>query len=68
MHLNINISEDCSACISYTKHKTNEYVRNLTANVFVHKSPYRHATVKRRKLAEYGHVSRHDCLSRHPFP
>ena len=47
--------------ISYTKHETNEYVRNMTATLVGPQEPLL-ATTKRRKLAWFGHVTRHDSL------
>ena len=47
--------------ISYMNHKTNEYVRNMTATL-VGPQPPLLATVKRRKLSWFGHVTRHDSL------
>jgi exonuclease III len=47
--------------ISYLEHKTNEYVRNTTSALVGPQEPLL-ATVKRRKLAWFGHVTRHDSL------
>jgi hypothetical protein len=49
--------------ISYKEHKTNDYVRQQVTT-YVGKQEPLLATVKRRKLAWYGHVSRHESLSK----
>ena len=49
--------------ISYLEHKTNEYVRSTTTSLVGPHEPLL-ATVKRRKLAWYGHTTRHDSLSK----
>ncbi len=49
--------------ISFTEHRTNEYVRQQVTNYAGRQEPLL-ATVKRRKLAWYGHVSRHGSLSK----
>ena len=50
-------------CISYLEHKTNDWVRSkINFPVGPQKPPL--ATVKRRKLAWFGHVTRHDSLSK----
>ena len=47
--------------ISYLEHKTNDYVRRTVADMVGRQEPLI-ATIKRRKLAFYGHVTRHDSL------
>ena len=49
--------------ISYLEHKTNDWVRNKI-NLLVGQQEPLLATVKRRKLAWFGHVTRHDSLSK----
>ncbi|MGL4418375.1 MAG: reverse transcriptase domain-containing protein [Plesiomonas shigelloides] len=49
--------------ISYREHKTNEYVRNTITSLVGPHEPLL-ATVKRRKLAWFGHVTRHNTLSK----
>ena len=49
--------------ISYTEHKTNQFVRQLVTILAGMQEPFL-ATVKRWKLAWYGHISRHDSLSK----
>ena len=49
--------------ISYKEHKTNEYVRSLVRTLVGPQEPLL-ATVKRRKLAWFGHVTRHDSLTK----
>ena len=49
--------------ISYQEHKTNDWVRSKI-NFFVGPQELLLATVKRRKLACFGHVTRHDSLSK----
>ena len=48
---------------SYLEHKTNDWVRSKISFLV---GPQEHllATVKRRKLAWFGHVTRHDNLSK----
>ncbi|XP_070193795.1 uncharacterized protein [Littorina saxatilis] len=46
-----------------TEHKTNDYVRNLVKIIAGPQEPLL-ATVKRRKLMWFGHVTRHDSLSK----
>ena len=48
-------------CISYLEHKTNDWVRSKI-NFLGGPQGSLLATVKRRKLAWFGHVSRHDSL------
>ena len=45
--------------ISYREHKTNEYVRTTVHRLVGPQEPLL-TTIKRRKLAWYGHVTRHD--------
>ena len=52
--------------ISHTEHKTNEFVRQLVFILAGKQEPLL-AVVKRRKLAWYGHISRHDTLSKTIF-
>ena len=47
--------------ISYTERKTNDYVRETVHDLVGSQEPLL-ATIKRRKLAWYGHVTRHDSL------
>jgi hypothetical protein len=47
--------------ISYLEHKTNEYVRNKIKDLVGPQEPLL-ATVKRRKLGWFGHITRHDSL------
>ena len=47
--------------ISYLEHKTNDWVRSKI-NFLVGPQEPLPATVKRRKLAWFGHVTRHDSL------
>lgn len=49
--------------ISYLEHKTNEYVRSTVTSLVGPQEPLL-ATVKRRKLAWFGHVTRHNTLSK----
>ena len=49
--------------ISYRKLKTNDYVRSLLRSLVGPQEPLL-ATVRRRKLAWFGHVMRHDTLSK----
>ena len=49
--------------ISYTEHKTNEFVRQEVIKYAGRHEPLL-ATVRQRKLAWYGHVSRHGSLSK----
>ena len=49
--------------ISYLEHKTNNWMRSKI-NSFVGPREPLLATVKRRKLAWFGHVTRHDGLSK----
>ena len=49
--------------ISYHEHKTNEHVRNIVTSLMGPQEPNL-ATVKRRKLAWFGHVTRHNTLSK----
>ena len=49
--------------ISYLEHKTNDYVRSLVSSYVGPQEPLL-TTVKRRKLAWFGHVTRHDTLSK----
>ena len=48
-------------CIHYWEHKTNAYVRRRVESFVGPQEPLL-ATVKRRKLAWFGHVTRHDSL------
>ena len=52
--------------ISYLEHKTNDWVRSKI-NFLVGPQEPLLATDKRRKLAWFGHVTRHDSLSRAPW-
>ena len=47
----------------YLEHKTNDWVRSKIDFLVGPQEPLL-ATVKRRKLAWFGHVTRHDSLSR----
>ena len=49
--------------ISYFEYRTNDWVRNKI-NFFVGPQEPLLATVKRQKLAWFGHVTRHDSLSK----
>ncbi len=49
--------------ISYLEHKTNDWVRSKI-NFLVGPQEPLLATVKRRKLAWFGHVTRHNSLSK----
>jgi hypothetical protein len=49
--------------ISYREHKTNEYVRSTVTALVGPQEPLL-ATVKRRKLAWFGHVTHHNTLSK----
>ena len=49
--------------ISYREHKTNEYVLTTVRNLVGPQQPLL-ATVKRRKLAWFGHLTRHNSLSK----
>ncbi|XP_066285794.1 uncharacterized protein [Branchiostoma lanceolatum] len=49
--------------ITYHEHKTNEYVRQVVRNIVGPQEPLL-ATVKRRKLQWFGHVTRHDNLAK----
>lgn len=49
--------------ISYREHKTNAYVRSTVTSLVGPHEPLL-ATVKRRKLAWFGHVTRHNTLSK----
>ena len=49
--------------ISYLEHKTNDWVRSQISFLVGPQEPLL-ATVKRRKLARSGHVTRHDSLSK----
>ena len=49
--------------ITYHERKTNQYVWQVVENLVGPQEPLL-ATVKRRKLQWYGHVSRHDTLSK----
>jgi len=49
--------------IAYTEHKTNEYVRNQIHLLVGQQEPLL-ATVKRRKIAWFGHTTRHNSLSK----
>ena len=49
--------------ISYRERKTNEYVREKIEDLVGKQEPLL-ATVKRRKLAFFGHMMRHDSLSK----
>ena len=49
--------------ISYTEHKTNDYVKMQITLKVGPQEPLL-ATVKRRKLAWFGHVNRHESLSK----
>ena len=49
--------------ISYLEHKTNDWVRSMINSLVGPHKPLL-ATVKRRKLAWFGHVTRHDSLSK----
>ena len=50
-------------CISYLEHKTNDWVWSKINFPVGPQKPLL-ATVKRRKLAWFGHVTRHDSLSK----
>ncbi|XP_038052343.1 uncharacterized protein LOC119725050 [Patiria miniata] len=47
--------------ISYLEHKTNEFVRNKAESLVGPQEPLL-ATMKRRKLKWFGHVTRHNSL------
>lgn len=49
--------------ISFREHRTNEYVLNTIRNLVGPQEPLL-ATIKRRKLAWFGHHTRHDSLSK----
>ena len=49
--------------ISYKEHKTNAYVKEQITNSAGEQEPLL-ATIKRRKLAWFGHISRHNTLSK----
>ena len=49
--------------ISYTEHKTNEFVRNRVEEL-TGPQELLLETVKRRKLTWYGHVNRHNSLAK----
>ena len=49
--------------ISYREHKTNDYVLTTVRNLVGPQQPLL-ATVKRRKLAWFGHLTRHNSLSK----
>ena len=49
--------------ISYKDHKTNAYVKEQITNSTGEQEPLL-ATIKRRKLAWFGHISRHNTLSK----
>ena len=49
--------------ISYLGHKTNDYVRSTITSLVGPHEPLL-ATVKRRKLTWFGHITRHDSLSK----
>ena len=49
--------------ISYLEHKTNDWVQSKV-NFLVGPQEPLLASVKRRKLAKFGHVKRHDSLSK----
>ena len=49
--------------ISYFEHKTNDWVQSKIIFLVGPREPLL-ATVKRRKLAGFGHVTRHDSLSK----
>ena len=49
--------------ISYREHRTNHYVRQIVTTHAGEQEPLI-TTVKRRKLAWYGHVTRHTSLSK----
>ena len=49
--------------IAWYEHKTNEYVRNLVTSLAGFQEPLL-AILKRRKLAWFGHVTRHDTLAK----
>ena len=50
-------------CISYTEHRTNEFVRQQVTNDDDRQEPLI-ATVKRRTLTWYDHTSHHDSLAK----
>ena len=50
-------------CISYLEHETNDRVRSKISFFVGPKEPLQ-GTVKGRKLAWFGHVTRHDILSK----
>ena len=50
-------------CISYLEHKTNDWVRSKINFLGSSQKPLL-ATIKRQKLARFGHVTRHDSLSK----
>ena len=49
--------------ISYHEHKTNDYVRKKIRDLMGPQEPLL-ATVRRRKLAWFGHLTRHNTLSK----
>ena len=49
--------------ISYTEHKTNDYARQQ-ADSFAGKQESLLTTVKRRKLSWFGHITRHNTISK----
>ena len=54
-------------CISYSEHKTNDCVRskiNFLVDPVTRSTVTSSATVRRRKLARFGHVTRYDSLSK----
>ena len=57
-------------CISYSEHKTNDCVRskiNFLLDPVTRSTVTSSATVRRRKLARFGHVTRYDSLSKTIF-
>ena len=50
-------------CISYLGHKTNDWVRSKINFLGSSQEPLL-ATIKRQQLAWFGHVTRHDSLSK----
>ena len=49
--------------ISYLEHKTNEYVRSRVEKLVGPQEPLL-AVIKWRKLVWFGHITRHDSLSK----
>ena len=49
--------------ISYKEHRTNDFIRSTVDSMVGPQEPLL-TTVRRRKLAWYGHTTRHDCLAK----